>query len=78
MHQKAFAKDYVGLKTDGAQWLVDNTDIKLIGKTNTIFSTFLLGAKARAWKHGAHPTNCKSFILHGPPFSTIKKGEKKR
>ncbi|CAI9769968.1 unnamed protein product [Fraxinus pennsylvanica] len=31
MHQKAFAKDYAGLKTDGAQWLVDNTDIKLIG-----------------------------------------------
>ncbi|KAL2477288.1 Cyclase family protein [Forsythia ovata] len=31
MHQKAFAMDYVGLETDGAEWLVANTDIKLVG-----------------------------------------------
>lgn len=31
MLQIAFAYDFVGLKTDGAEWLVENTDIKLIG-----------------------------------------------
>ncbi|CAA2964382.1 kynurenine formamidase-like [Olea europaea subsp. europaea] len=31
MLQPAFARDYVALNTDGAEWLVENTDIKLIG-----------------------------------------------
>ena len=32
MHKKKFASDFTGFKKDGAQWLVDNTDIKLVGK----------------------------------------------
>lgn len=31
MLQKKFDTSFVGFKKDGAQWLVDNTDIKLIG-----------------------------------------------
>ncbi|OMO93385.1 putative cyclase protein [Corchorus olitorius] len=31
MHKKEFASDFTGFKKDGAQWLVDNTDIKLVG-----------------------------------------------
>uniref|UniRef100_A0A7N0TVT8 Cyclase n=1 Tax=Kalanchoe fedtschenkoi TaxID=63787 RepID=A0A7N0TVT8_KALFE len=31
MNQKAFDSSYVGFMKDGAQWLVDNTDIKLVG-----------------------------------------------
>ncbi|KAL6494697.1 Cyclase-like protein 2 [Orobanche gracilis] len=31
MYKKAFDPSYVGFMKDGAQWLVDNTDIKLVG-----------------------------------------------
>nr|KJB79378.1 hypothetical protein B456_013G046500 [Gossypium raimondii] len=31
MHTREFASDFTGFKKDGAQWLVDNTDIKLVG-----------------------------------------------
>ncbi|KAG8474098.1 hypothetical protein CXB51_033656 [Gossypium anomalum] len=30
MHKTGFASDFTGFKKDGAQWLVDNTDIKLV------------------------------------------------
>lgn len=32
MWKKEFDTSYVGFTKGGAQWLVDNTDIKLIGK----------------------------------------------
>ena len=32
MFKKEFDSSYVGFMKDGAQWLVDNTDIKLVGK----------------------------------------------
>lgn len=31
MYKKEFDTSFVGFKKDGAQWLVDNTDIKLVG-----------------------------------------------
>lgn len=31
MFKKEFDTSYVGFMKDGAQWLVDNTDIKLVG-----------------------------------------------
>ncbi|KAK8659764.1 hypothetical protein V6N13_029958 [Hibiscus sabdariffa] len=31
MHKTEFTSDFTGFKKDGAQWLVDNTDIKLVG-----------------------------------------------
>ncbi|CAF2067606.1 unnamed protein product [Brassica oleracea var. botrytis] len=31
MFKEEFDTSYVGFKKDGAQWLVDNTDIKLVG-----------------------------------------------
>lgn len=31
MWKKEFDTSYVGFTKDGAQWLVDNTDIKLVG-----------------------------------------------
>ncbi|XP_039060835.1 cyclase-like protein 2 [Hibiscus syriacus] len=31
MHKTKFASDFTGFKKEGAQWLVDNTDIKLVG-----------------------------------------------
>lgn len=31
MYKKAFDTSYVGFMRDGAQWLVDNTDVKLVG-----------------------------------------------
>ena len=33
MWKKEFDTSYVGFMKDGAQWLVDNTDIKLVGKS---------------------------------------------
>ena len=32
MFKKKFDSSYVGFTEDGAQWLVENTDIKLVGK----------------------------------------------
>ena len=32
MLKKEFDTSYVGFMKDGAQWLVDNTDIKLVGE----------------------------------------------
>lgn len=34
MYQKEFDTSYVGFTEDGANWLVENTDIKLVGKTS--------------------------------------------
>ncbi|KAK9044285.1 hypothetical protein V6N11_072598 [Hibiscus sabdariffa] len=34
MHKTEFASDFTGFTKDGAQWLVDNTDIKLVGKSD--------------------------------------------
>lgn len=32
MYRKEFDTSFVGFMKDGAKWLVDNTDIKLVGK----------------------------------------------
>jgi kynurenine formamidase len=32
MFKKEFDTSYVGFMKDGAKWLVENTDIKLVGK----------------------------------------------
>lgn len=32
MWKRKFDSSYVGFMKDGAQWLVDHTDIKLVGK----------------------------------------------
>lgn len=32
MLKKEFDSSYVGFMEDGAKWLVENTDIKLVGK----------------------------------------------
>ena len=32
MYTKVFASDYTAFTEDGAKWLVENTDIKLVGK----------------------------------------------
>ena len=34
---------YVGFTEDGAQWLVDNTDIKLVGEWHFIYWNSYLG-----------------------------------
>jgi hypothetical protein len=36
MWKKEFDTSYVGFMKDGAQWLVDNTDIKLVGMLHTL------------------------------------------
>lgn len=41
MWKKEFDTSYVGFMKDGAQWLVDNTDIKLVGE----FKLFLCTTK---------------------------------
>lgn len=33
MYKKEMDTSFVGFTVDGAQWLVDNTDIKLVGKS---------------------------------------------
>jgi hypothetical protein len=36
MWKKEFDTSYVGFMEDGAQWLIDNTDIQLVGKLKQI------------------------------------------
>lgn len=38
MWKKNIDTSYVGFMKDGAQWLVDNTDIKLVGKDTIEYS----------------------------------------
>ena len=38
MWKKEFDTSFAGLMKDGAEWLVENTDIKLIGKTEIVLS----------------------------------------
>ncbi|XP_047976905.1 cyclase-like protein 2 [Salvia hispanica] len=40
MYKKAFDTSYIGFMNDGAQWLVDNTDIKLVGVDYLFVATF--------------------------------------
>jgi hypothetical protein len=37
MFQKEFDSSYVGFTVDGAKWLVENTDIKLVGRHKLFF-----------------------------------------
>lgn len=37
MFKKEFESDYAGFTEDGARWLVENTDIKLVGKMEDSF-----------------------------------------
>ena len=41
MFKKEFDTSFVGFMKDGAKWLVDNTDIKLVGKIQIDFDKFL-------------------------------------
>ncbi|KAL8521828.1 hypothetical protein ACS0TY_012118 [Phlomoides rotata] len=41
MYKKEFGTSFVGFMTDGAQWLVDNTDIKLVGTDNLFVAAFV-------------------------------------
>lgn len=50
MYKSGFDTSFVGFKKDGAQWLVDNTDIKLVGKAQSfIFYTTPLSNIWRRW-----------------------------
>ena len=31
MHEKAFIRDYTSMTTDGAEWVVNKSDIQLVG-----------------------------------------------
>lgn len=42
MFRKEFDSSYVGFMRDGAKWLVENTDIKLVGKICISFFFFLV------------------------------------
>jgi kynurenine formamidase len=41
MFKKEFDASFVGFMKDGAKWLVDNTDIKLVGKIWIDFAIIL-------------------------------------
>jgi kynurenine formamidase len=40
MFKKEFDTSYIGFMKDGAKWLVENTDIKLVGKICQSVSCF--------------------------------------
>lgn len=42
MFKKEFDTSYVGFKEDGAKWLVENTDIKLVGEIEITVLRFWL------------------------------------
>lgn len=42
MFKKEFDTSYVGFMKDGAKWLVENTDIKLVGEIWIIFNSLQL------------------------------------
>ena len=40
MHETAFASDYVALTKDGAEWIVNNTAIDMVGIDYTSIATY--------------------------------------
>jgi len=48
MFQKGCDTSYVGFTVDGAKWLVENTDIKLVGRYKCGF-TFLISGCSFPW-----------------------------
>ena len=38
MHQTPFVTDFAGFTADGAQWLVDHTDVRLLGTDYLTFT----------------------------------------
>lgn len=48
MWQKRFDTSYVGFMKDGAQWLKDNTDIKLVGKAHN-YEISKISATTLSW-----------------------------
>lgn len=48
MHRKEFDSSFVGFTEDGAKWVVDNTDIKLVG--NTLICCIFLGVIRLSYK----------------------------
>ncbi|CAI0557453.1 unnamed protein product [Linum tenue] len=48
MYKTEFDSSFVGFMADGAQWLVDNTDIKLVGKF--FFCPILLTSRRRSYQ----------------------------
>ena len=40
MHKKHFIRDYTAMTTDGAQWVLDNSDIQLVGIDYTSIAVY--------------------------------------
>ncbi len=40
MHETAFISDYTSMTADGAQWVVDNSEIQLVGIDYTSIATY--------------------------------------
>ncbi|KAL8541467.1 hypothetical protein ACS0TY_002655 [Phlomoides rotata] len=70
MYKKEFDTSYAGFMTDGAQWLVDNTDIKLVG-------TDYLSATAFVEATPAHLVFLKSrehILVEGLKLDNVEAG----
>ncbi|KAK7839783.1 cyclase-like protein 2 [Quercus suber] len=79
MFKKEFDTSFVGFMKDGAKWLVDNTDIKLVGSTQDakiaqIFQEVILveGLKLDDIQPGIYSVHCLPLRLVGAEGSPIR------
>ncbi|OWM64830.1 hypothetical protein CDL15_Pgr028547 [Punica granatum] len=70
MYKKEFDTSYVGFMKDGAQWLVDNTDIKLVGKLQEII--LAEGLKLDDVPAGIYSVHCLPLRLFGAEGSPMR------
>ncbi|KAK8636454.1 hypothetical protein V6N13_124200 [Hibiscus sabdariffa] len=71
MHKTEFASDFTGFKKDGAQWLVDNTDIKLVGLDYLSVSAYDDAAPT----HHIFLRNREIHLVEGLNFDGIEPGK---
>ncbi|KAG4159963.1 hypothetical protein ERO13_D02G204400v2 [Gossypium hirsutum] len=71
MHKIEFTSDFTGFKKDGAQWLVDNTDIKLVAGSSSP-SPENLGLIAGTRRPGSLPASCDSKCKQCEPCMPVE------
>ncbi|KAI7724635.1 hypothetical protein M8C21_022774 [Ambrosia artemisiifolia] len=76
MWQKQFDTSYVGFLKDGAQWLKDNTDIKLVATHRVFFKSgdiiLVEGLKLDNVEAGIYNVHCLPLRLYGSEGSPIR------
>lgn len=63
MWKREFDTSYVGFMKDGARWLVENTDIKLVGERKITLLLTLISFRRAQWFNWSLLQLCRNWLL---------------